>query len=184
MVSRVGSDSAMSARISDSDEEPLPSDFDRGNTFRRSKVQSKSDEKNREDIGERRDRMFGHQHTRDIEGKDDMHTEHPPTNSHVSEISSIATSEDMELRCLETEGDTSDDEETGLTNNDWRHWKKRRKREVDLDSRMGGSSHAFKDSQKVADRSVIKALLLNSLLVALWYLFSLSISIVSNKVVT
>ena len=97
-----------------------------------------------------------------------------------SDFSSLSTSDDVELDRLASEDDRSDeDEETGLTKSDKRNRKRRRKTTTDLDSRIGGSITA-KEEKKLADRKVLLSLLLNAALIASWYLFSLSISIVSD----
>ena len=179
-LSRVSLDSAISTRTLDSDEETLPLDLRRGETDPQIKVRIPEDNRNDQNPHGHNSRRHGLHEKRDTDGKDATNTDHFRNNGHGSDFSSISTSEDMELRRLELDGMVSDEEENGLTEPDWRHWKRRRKRNEDLDSRIGGRSHASTDSQKAAERSVIKALLLNSLLIASWYLFSLSISIVSS----
>jgi hypothetical protein len=68
------------------------------------------------------------------------------------------------------------DEETGLTAEErQRHFEQKRQNE-NLDTRIAGNgSSAQSDS---ADKMVIRNLLINGALIGLWYIFSLSISIV------
>lgn len=72
------------------------------------------------------------------------------------------------------------DEETGLTNRD-RRQKPRRQEQLDV----GKDVHVLitEQEKKLADRDVVKKLLLNSVLILLWYFFSLSISIVSTVMI-
>lgn len=75
--------------------------------------------------------------------------------------------------------DLQDDEETGLTRKDRRRRQKKRKRHTQLDQRIArGNNDISAEERKEADKSVLKTLLINGFLILLWYLFSLSISIV------
>jgi solute carrier family 35, member C2 len=83
------------------------------------------------------------------------------------------------------------DEETGLTKRE-RQQKKRQRDQLDV--RIGGGQRVgqeagrgeregdhipiTKQEARIADRDVIKKLLVNSLLILLWYFFSLAISLV------
>jgi solute carrier family 35 protein C2 len=73
-----------------------------------------------------------------------------------------------------------DDEETGLTAKQRNERRRRRKMERRrLDARIAGVR--FKKSQRLlADKNVLINLLMNAGLIVFWYLFSLSISIVSS----
>jgi hypothetical protein len=68
------------------------------------------------------------------------------------------------------------DEETGLTKRERRH---RNRQHDQLDVRIGEHVPVSKHEARLADRDVVKKLLINSVLILLWYFFSLSISIVS-----
>ena len=96
-----------------------------------------------------------------------------------SEISSLSTSDEVELDQLSSPYAPSDDEESGLTKTDDPPPNGRRRRRADVPDRTAGSLQFFKTGPKLADRSVIKTLFFNSLLVASWYIFSLSISLAS-----
>ena len=98
---------------------------------------------------------------------------------HESDFSSNSASEDVELEdMLSEEGISDDDEETGLTKRDRKRRKRRRRELTDLDSRIGGSDENSQ-GKEVTEKKVMGALLINALLIASWYFFSLSISIVS-----
>lgn len=101
-------------------------------------------------------------------------------DGHGSDFSSKSTSDDVELSHLASEDAFSDDEETGLTRKDKEHRKRRRWKNARLDSRIAGNIDSAIQDQKDADRTVLKSLIINVLLILSWYLFSLSISIVSD----
>ncbi|KAE8443023.1 hypothetical protein EG329_002417 [Mollisiaceae sp. DMI_Dod_QoI] len=87
-----------------------------------------------------------------------------------------STSEDMELDDLSDDG-LQDDEETGLTGKDKNQRKRRRRRNTLMDQRVAADVKISEEEKKEADQFVLKNLLLNGILIGLWYLFSLSISI-------
>ena len=90
-----------------------------------------------------------------------------------------STSVDMELEDLEEEEGLQDDEEAGLTGRDKSRRRDKRRRNTLLDQRVAPEVPITAEEKKEADRSVVKKSLINGLLIGLWYLFSLSISIVS-----
>lgn len=100
---------------------------------------------------------------------------------HGSDVSSRTTSEDFELDHLTAEDPFSDDdEETGMTKRDKVRRKRRRRKAVRLDERFAGNLKTSKPNKKFIYSEIYKAWLINALLVASWYAFSLSISIVSE----
>ncbi len=74
--------------------------------------------------------------------------------------------------------DLHDDEETGLTNKDKRRKQKKRQRNTRLDQRIA-RDNLTDEERKQADQNVIRRLAVNAALIGLWYMFSLSISLVS-----
>jgi solute carrier family 35, member C2 len=68
------------------------------------------------------------------------------------------------------------DEESGLTK---RERRQRNRQHDQLNVQIGEHIPVSKHEARLADRDVVKKLLINSVLILLWYLFSLSISIVS-----
>lgn len=76
--------------------------------------------------------------------------------------------------------DLHDDEEIGLADRDRRRKQKKRARNMRLDQRIVPEQRLSSDEWKEADKSVIKRLAVNLVLILLWYLFSLSISLVSR----
>lgn len=97
----------------------------------------------------------------------------------ASDLSSSAV-ETRELDVMSSDDDQYD-EETGLTAHQKRQRRRRRRQRMKLDARIAGvkSSRSVLDLN-LADRNVIKKLLVNIGLILLWYFFSLSISIVSR----
>lgn len=97
----------------------------------------------------------------------------------ASDLSSSAV-ETRELDVMSSDDDQHD-EETGLTAHQKRQrWRRRRQRRK-LDARIAGVKSPRSILQLgLADRNVIKKLLVNVGLILLWYFFSLSISIVSR----
>ena len=157
----------------DADEDPLSNEMDGGDAYRRRKAQLMGEHEDNHRDG-RKGRKKGRRQRQRQESK---RLSYRSEDGHSSDFS---TSDDVELDHLSSDGILSEDEETGLTKNDKRHRKKRRTRDTDLDARIGGSSQTSQLRQKIADQNVLKVLALNSLLVVSWYLFSLSISIVSD----
>jgi solute carrier family 35 protein C2 len=96
-----------------------------------------------------------------------------------SDDDSKSTSDDMELNNLSEEGDLQDDEETGLTAKSKAIRTKKKRRHTNLDHRIAGDALITDEEKKAADKNVIKKSLINGVLIGLWYIFSLSISIVS-----
>lgn len=74
--------------------------------------------------------------------------------------------------------DLHDDEETGLTGKDKRRKQKKRRRNTRLDQRIVPDQDISPDEQKEADKTVLKRLMVNGVLILMWYFFSLSISLV------
>ena len=102
-------------------------------------------------------------------------------DGHGSDFSSRTTSDDFELDHLTTEGPLSDDAETGMMKKDQKRRKRRRRKAARMDERFAGSIKASKPNRKFTYREMYQAWLINALLVASWYAFSLSISIVSEQ---
>ncbi|CAM1507080.1 Fc.00g067210.m01.CDS01 [Cosmosporella sp. VM-42] len=73
--------------------------------------------------------------------------------------------------------DLHDDEETGLTKKDKHRRQKKRRRNTRLDQRIAREKNLSADERKEADKDVVRKLLINGVLILLWYLFSLSISL-------
>ena len=87
------------------------------------------------------------------------------------------TSEEAELGDGESD-DEFPDEETGLTGKERRQRRRRDRKNSQLDARIAGKIGGAAYETKVADQTVLRRVLTNAVLIGLWYLFSLSISLV------
>lgn len=114
-------------------------------------------------------------------GAESEQESYPSDEDNVSDFSSRSISDDVELHHIASEDGLTDDEETGLTREDKRNRKRRKKKNTLLDQRIIGTGKISKQDGNSADKNVLRASLINALLIASWYLFSLSISIVSMK---
>ena len=74
--------------------------------------------------------------------------------------------------------DLHDDEETGLTRKEKKRKERKRRRNTRLDQRIAREKLSDEE-RKEADQNVVRRLAINGVLIALWYIFSLSISLVS-----
>jgi solute carrier family 35 protein C2 len=92
----------------------------------------------------------------------------------LAELDELSGSDDAEL----SDDDLQDDEETGLTRKVRSKRRRRKRRNTLLDQRIVGDSNITAEEKKQADQNVLKKGIINAILIGLWYLFSLSISIV------
>ncbi|KAL9042331.1 MAG: hypothetical protein Q9180_000674 [Flavoplaca navasiana] len=106
-----------------------------------------------------------------------QHAGNSSDDGHGSIYSTASASEDVEMEPLASDDALTDDEETGLTGKDKRKRKRRRTLNAKLDERVAGSTRVSPSGWSLADRNVIKASLINIVLIASWYLFSVSISV-------
>jgi solute carrier family 35 protein C2 len=104
--------------------------------------------------------------------------EEPKVTDGLLDEDSKSTSEDLEMDNFTDDG-IQDDEETGLTGNHKGKRKEKKRRNTLLDHRIAGDSKISDEEKKLADQNVFRAGIVNAILIALWYVFSLSISIVS-----
>lgn len=101
------------------------------------------------------------------------------SGSEDEDKSIMSDSSEHELdRWEDSDGDV--DEETGLPVEERRKFIRHQRRKNRLDARIGGQPAGIsKDEQREADKNVMHKLIVNAVLIGFWYLFSLSISIVS-----
>lgn len=111
---------------------------------------------------------------------ENRHLGYSSDDGHSSTFSTPSASEDVEMERMLSDEALTDDEEAGLTRTDKRKRKRRKTINTKLDERVAGSIGASTSRWSLADRNVIKASLVNALLIASWYLFSVSISVVSR----
>jgi hypothetical protein len=104
----------------------------------------------------------------------------PRISEEPTSFDGSALPKDDQARDDSSDDDLHDDEETGLTRGEKKKRQQRRRRNTLLDQRIARDKSVSPDERKEADKSVVKRLLINCLLILLWYLFSLSISLVSG----
>ena len=163
---------------------PTPPDMDSAGDARRRKALMKHANGSIADTLQtkskpRRQRRKDGNGSKDLSGR--KHMIHSSDDGESSDFSSWTTSDDVELSNMSSENDFTDDEEAALAKKDIGRRKRKRRRNTLLKQRVIGVPSVSKPEHDSADRSVIKALLINSLLIASWYAFSLSISIVSPE---
>lgn len=89
---------------------------------------------------------------------------------------SRSDSTDLELDAMSADG-LDDDEETGLTKRDRRR-RRRKRRNTLLEQRIvPGPDTYTKEEKQLADQDLLRSMAVNGALIALWYLFSISISV-------
>jgi solute carrier family 35 protein C2 len=98
-----------------------------------------------------------------------------------SDLSAQSTSDDVELEELHSEDGFENDEETGLTSAERKERTRRKLRRMQLDERVAVDHKSSRQEQMEADQSVIKNSIINAILIGLWYMFSLSISVVGRS---
>ena len=81
---------------------------------------------------------------------------------------SVSPYGEAELDNQPSDDGITDDEETGLTNEHKDERRRRRQKRVAVDARIAGNSKVMKTERTLADRSVLKASLINALLIGLW----------------
>lgn len=81
---------------------------------------------------------------------------------------SQSDSTDFELDDMSGDG-LEDDEETGLTKRDRRRRRRRKRRNTLLDQRIVPEDTYTKEEKKLADQNLLKSMMINGALIALWY---------------
>jgi solute carrier family 35 protein C2 len=114
--------------------------------------------------------------------KKDPIAEEPKVTDGLLDEDNKSTSEDLEMENFTDDG-LQDDEETGLTGKHKGKRKEKKRRNTLLDHRIASDSMISDEEKKQADQNVFRAGIVNAILIALWYVFSLSISIVSVSIV-
>ena len=98
--------------------------------------------------------------------------------SEDSEHSRHSSSSSFEMSAMHSDDDVEDDEETGLTHTERKERRRRKHNKTHLDERFAGSDAAWKaEESKIARATMLKNIIINTILVGLWYTFSISISV-------
>lgn len=119
--------------------------------------------------------------TSDTSATGSKHRRSPSGEEAGSESSSMTGSEDFEMDDINSGHDFEDDEETGLTSNQRYQRTRRKRRNTQMDERIAPDVDMKKEEERLTNRTVWTTILINTVLIALWYLFSISISVVSSK---
>ncbi|CAI6334568.1 unnamed protein product [Periconia digitata] len=93
-----------------------------------------------------------------------------------SESTDKTDSDDLELDDMSADG-LEDDEETGLTGRDRRRRRRRKRKNTLLDQRIIPDGKLTKEEEKAANQTLIRSMVINAVLIGLWYTFSISISV-------
>ena len=88
------------------------------------------------------------------------------------------SSSDWEMDDMGSDGGLEDDEETGLTQQQKMKRKRRKRRNTLMDERIVQEDSMLKEEQRLANASFYHDAIINSILIGLWYSFSISISVV------
>ncbi|GAB7344484.1 hypothetical protein MBLNU457_2321t1 [Dothideomycetes sp. NU457] len=94
------------------------------------------------------------------------------------------SSSDWEMNEMLSDDNLDDDEETGLTNGDKKRRGHRERRNTLLDERIANSDDAKALEEKIAVQSFWRKATINGVLIALWYTFSISISVFNKWVLS
>lgn len=89
------------------------------------------------------------------------------SDSDGSDTSGKTESDDLELDDMSGDG-LEDDEETGLTGRDRRRRRRRKRRNTLLDQRIVPEVKLTKEEAKLADKNMIRSMLINAVLIGLW----------------
>jgi len=100
-----------------------------------------------------------------------------PANGHIPEESDATSSSDLEMDNMHTDDELSDDEETGLTHTQRKKRRRRRRRSTRLDERVVSTEDMARAGEEIARASIVRSYAVNAVLIALWYSFSISISV-------
>ncbi|KAL9113613.1 MAG: hypothetical protein Q9227_002351 [Pyrenula ochraceoflavens] len=96
-------------------------------------------------------------------------------------IASKSSSQELEMDDINSDNGEDIDEETGLTSKERNKYHDRNTARNQLDVRIAGNHSLTQEEKRDADKNVIKQLLANAVLIALWYTFSIAISIYNKE---
>lgn len=99
----------------------------------------------------------------------------------ASDGSDMTSSDDFEMDDIASDDGLEDDEETGLTSTDRQKRRRRKRRGTMLDERVVSGSDTRLEEKRLANRSFWSAFIMNGVFILLWYLFSISITVVSAR---
>lgn len=131
---------------------------------------------------------------RSVPDEDDIETQHPlqaphgkapsknyKSPSYASSLASLRDTSDELDDDLASRAGLTDDEETGLTKDQQKERRRRRRRQAYQAPDEGVGVQGKKGWLSMADMVVLKKSGVNAMLIGLWYLFSVSISVVCSS---
>ncbi|CAD0083003.1 unnamed protein product [Aureobasidium vineae] len=89
----------------------------------------------------------------------------------------VSSGSDWEMDDIRSDEGLEDDEETGLTAQDRQKRTRRKRRNTLADERIVPDSEISKEEERLASASFMRDAIINSILIGLWYTFSISISV-------
>ena len=181
---RSGVDSQGPSAGTDADADLLSSDMDgagEGYRRRRARLMKGLEHENMRRKSSGKKHVHRHRNVPGASDEENKQLMYSSDEGHGSDFSSRTTSEDFELDRLTAEDVFSDDTEAGMTKKDQKNRKRRRRKAIRMDERFAGNVKASRPNHKFSYSAIYTAWLVNALLVASWYAFSLSISIVSGQ---
>jgi solute carrier family 35 protein C2 len=95
------------------------------------------------------------------------------------DVNPISSGSDWEMDDIRSDDGLEDDEETGLTAQDRQKRTKRKRRNTMADERVAPAADTTKEEERLASQHFWHDTAINAVLIALWYTFSISISVVS-----
>lgn len=107
------------------------------------------------------------------------HTESPHSYEE-EENNPVSSGSDWEMDDIRSDEGLEDDEETGLTVQDRQKRTRRKRRNTLADARVVPDGDMSKEEERLATESFMRDAIINSILIGLWYTFSISISVVSH----
>jgi len=93
---------------------------------------------------------------------------------------SMTESEDFEMDDIDSGHGLEDDEETGLTSSIRNERTRRKRRNTHMDERVAPDVDMKKEEDRLTNRKVWTTIVMNAVLIGMWYSFSISISVVST----
>lgn len=103
-----------------------------------------------------------------------------PHSYEEDETNPVSSGSDWEMDDIRSDEGLEDDEETGLTIQDRQKRTRRKRRNTLADERIVPDGEISKEEERLATASFMRNAIINSILIGLWYTFSISISVVSQ----
>ncbi|KAH0298622.1 hypothetical protein KCU71_g12808, partial [Aureobasidium melanogenum] len=100
-----------------------------------------------------------------------------PHSYEEEETNPVSSGSDWEMDDIRSDEGLEDDEETGLTIQERQKRTRRKRRNTLADERIVPDGDISKEEERLAAASFMREAIINSILIGLWYTFSISISV-------